>query len=235
MKIILREVSGEFLYAVEPRQGTAEDGTPTSYWRVAVPIVPNSENHQRVVAALEAICKEKWKEKWKQVLALILQKNKSAYQPRPITNKTGEPYEGFEGRYSLNAGRNANGKKPQPQLFDYDMVPMNETGRRAMQGWIKAGKFSAVKDQLRPGAETKFYPGGIYNIGVDLWAQDEQKKNIGTRINCDFLSAQWVGEGTPRAIGATMDADDFQDYSLGDADSAPIDLLGDGGDGLPNL
>lgn len=238
MKVILQQVSGEFMYAVEPKAGQTEEGKATSYWRVALPIVPNSDNHKRVVAALEAICKEKWKDKWKQVLALILQKNKSAYQPRPITNKAGDVYEGFEGCYSLNAGRNAE-KKPAPQLFDYDMVPMNETALKAMRSWIKAGKFQPVKDQLRPGAESKFYPGGIYNIAVDLWAQDEQRKNIGTRINCDFLSAQWVAEGTPRAMGAQMDSDDFQDYSLGDADSMSVDLLGEGSgtedDALPNL
>ena len=97
---------------------------------------------KKIDEAIEAVAKEKWKDKSEAVLAKLVKEGKVAFLKADYEDKSGEVYDGFEGKYALSAH-----SKKRPLVIDRDKSPLMESDGRP-------------------------YAGCIVNGQVDLWAQD---------------------------------------------------------------
>ena len=160
------------------------------------PIKPNSEQQKAIEAAILAEAKEAWKDKADSVLSMLAEDGKIAFVKKVYkSKKTGEAYQGFEGKHFLST-RNA---KTQPTVVDQygDEV----TGK----GNIERLAFS----------------GAVVHASVEVWAQDNK---WGRRINCTLRGVMLTGEGQNfGGSAAPASADEFAE--LAKAKSEADDVL----------
>jgi hypothetical protein len=123
-------------------KSVAGEGEPR--YSAAFIIDPKSPDVKAIKAAIDAVAKEKWKDKAPGVLAELAKKDRIAYRESPRCNESGEPYAGFEGKFSLNASN-----KARPTIIDRDKTPLTQ-------------------------ADGKPYSGCTVVASVEFWAQDNQ-------------------------------------------------------------
>lgn len=159
------------------------------------PIVPNSEQEKAIEAAMLVEAKEAWKDKADSVLNMLTEDGKVCFVKKIYrSKKTGEPYQGFEGKHYLSA-RNA---KSQPTVFD-------------VYGLAVEGKSNI---------ERQAFSGAVVNASVEIWAQDNK---WGRRINCSLRGVMLTGEGENFGGGSSpAGADEFAGLARAKADAEDV-------------
>ena len=156
------------------------------------PIVPNSENHKAIEAAMLEVAKEEWKDRGASVYEDLASKEKTAFVKRVYKDKDSEPYQGFEGMHYLSV-RNS---KTQPTVYNQ------------------------YNDKVDSNAEIEriAHSGAIVHASLEIWAQDNPK--YGRRLNCSLRGILVTGEGENLGGGgSTASADDFADVAKAKADA----------------
>lgn len=190
MKVKVNNVRLAFPKLFEPKAvGTGQD----KYYAAAFPIEPGSANQKALDDALVAVANEKWGAKGPTILAAIREKGDLGFQHKPLRDKNGEVYDGFQDMFALNASLNA--KKGKPGVFDKFADPAT-------------GKARAITDPN----EGKPYAGCYVNVTIDLWAQDNQ---FGRKINAQLVAVQFWNDGDAFAGGGRPSADDFDAVTEG--------------------
>lgn len=190
-KIMLKGVVMAFPALAEPQ--SFGEGEPA--YGAKFPIVPNSEQHKAIEAAMLAEAKEAWKDKADSVLNMLAEDGKVCFTKKIYrSKKTGEPYQGFEGKHYLSA-RNA---KSQPTVFD-------------AYGEAVEGKGNI---------ERQAFSGAVVNASVEIWAQDSM---WGRRINCSLRGVMLTGEGENFGGGSSpAGADEFAGLARAKADAEDV-------------
>jgi hypothetical protein len=180
-KIKLRNVMLGFPALGEPQ--SLGDSEPA--YGAKLPIVPGSENHKAILAAIEEVAREEWKDKAEAVLGMLKEDQKLCLVEKQYrSKKSGEVYEGFENSHYLST-RNA---KTQPSVFTNTGVELTSPRE--------------IDKQAYSGAIAKA-------VSVEIWAQDNQ---WGRRVNCTLLGLVLSGEGRALSGGsAPASSDEFAD------------------------
>lgn len=191
-RIMLKNITLAFPALAEPQ--AFGEGEPA--YGAKFPIVIDGEHQKAIEAAMKAEAKEAWKDKADSVLDMLAEDGKLAFVKKIYrSKKTGEPYQGFEGKHYLSA-RNA---KTQPSVFN------------------QYGEAVTTKDAI----ERQAYSGAVVNASVEIWAQDNK---WGRRINCSLRGVMLTGEGENFGGGSTpAGADEFA--SMAKAKAEAEDLL----------
>jgi hypothetical protein len=186
MEIRLKSVRIAFPALAEPE--AFGDGEPA--YQAKFIIVPKSEASKAIKDAIASAAEAQWKEKSASVVKLLTEDKKVCYAEGPYRNKkTGEPYLGFEGNYSLSA---RNGKQP----TIVDRFGNQVTDSRDIKGLIYSGCFVHAK--------------------VDIWAQDNK---WGRRINASLLGIMFASDGEAFGGATVATPDDFADLAQSEAES----------------
>ena len=135
---------------------------------------------------IHTLAKAKYKDKWEGILKELYQKDRVAFRAGPLT-KDGEVYQGFEGKWAINASNDA-----KPLILDNALDP--ETGRLR--------RLTVVDG--RP------YNGCYVNAVLDVWAQDHSNPQFGKRINASLKSVQFIRDGDAFGGGAPGTDADFE-------------------------
>lgn len=190
-KILLKNVTMAFPALAEPQ--AFGEGDPA--YGAKFPIVPNSEHQKQIEDAILAEAKEAWKDKAKDILGMLNEDGKVAFVKKVYkSKKTGEPYQGFEGKHYLSA-RNA---KTQPTVFD------------------QYGEAVTGKSDI----ERSAFSGAVVNASLEIWAQDNK---WGRRVNCSLRGIMLTGEGENFGGGGSVaSADEFADLASSKPDAEGI-------------
>lgn len=191
-RIMLKNITLAFPALAEPQ--AFGEGEPA--YGAKFPIVIDGEHQKAIEAAMKAEAKEAWKDKADSVLSMLAEDGKLAFVKKIYrSKKTGEPYQGFEGKHYLSA-RNA---KTQPSVFN------------------QYGEAITTKDAI----ERQAYSGAVVNASIEIWAQDNK---WGRRVNCSLRGVMLTGEGENFGGGSTpAGADEFA--SMAKAKAEAEDLL----------
>ena len=142
MKVVIEDVRLSFPDLFEPK--SFGEGKPA--YSAKFIVEPKSSNVKKLEDAIAAVAKEKWGEKAEGVLGVINDAKKSAWTRGPYRNsKTGDVYDGFEGKFHLNA--RTGGDKPGPKTYN------------------------RAKQEVGP-RDGVFYPGCYVDAVLDIYAQD---------------------------------------------------------------
>lgn len=190
-RIMLKGITMAFPALAEPQ--AFGEGEPA--YGAKFPIAPGSEAEKLIEDAIRAEAKEAWKDKADDILSMLREDGKLAFIKKVYrSKKTGEAYQGFEGKHYLSA-RNA---KTQPSVY-------NQYGEEV------TGK----DDILR-----QAFSGARVNASVEVWAQDNK---WGRRINCSLRGVMLTGEGENFGGGSTpASADEFSSLAKAKADAEDI-------------
>lgn len=190
-RIMLKGLMMSFPALAEPQ--AFGEGEPA--YGAKFPITINGEHQKAIEEAMLAEAKEAWKDKAESVLSMLVEDGKVAFTKKVYrSKKTGEPYQGFEGKHALSA-RNA---KTQPTVFN------------------QYGEELTSKSDI----ERQAYSGAIVNASVEVWAQDNK---WGRRINCSLRGVMLTGEGENIGGGsAPASADEFAGLAKAKADADDV-------------
>jgi hypothetical protein len=162
-RIMLKNVVLAFPALAEPQ--SYGDGDPA--FGAKFPIEPGSPNQKLIEEAMLAEANAQWNDKGESVLKMLVEDgsvcfNKKVYRSK----KTGDAYQGFEGKHYLSS-RNAS---TQPTVF-------NQFGDQV-----------TAKGEI----ERQAFSGAVVAASVEIWAQDNK---WGRRINCTLRGVMLTGEG----------------------------------------
>jgi hypothetical protein len=190
-RIVLKNVVLAFPALAEPQ--SLGEGEPA--YGAKFPIVPNSEQQKALEAAILAEATEAWKDKAASVVKMLEEDGKVCFTKKVYkSKKTGEPYQGFEGKHYLST-RNA---KTQPTVFN------------------QYGEELSSKSEI----EAKAFSGAVVNASIEVWAQDNK---WGRRVNCSLRGVMLTGEGENFGGGsAPASADEFAGLAKAKADAEDI-------------
>lgn len=187
MKVKLTNVRLAFPQLFEAK---AVNGEGEPRFGAAFVIEPKSENAKLLANALTSVANEKWTKQGPSILSDLKRKGRVCYIEGPKTSGTGEVYEGFEDKHSLQSS-----SKVRPLALNKDKTPLTE------------------KDGV-------IYAGCFIDAIVEVWAQDNQfgkrinaqLKGVQFRGDGDAFS----GGGKPASAdefedlsATTSDADDL--------------------------
>ena len=190
-KIMLKGVTMAFPALAEPQ--AFGEGDPA--YGAKFPIAPGSEAHKLLEDAIKAEAREAWTDKADATLTVLEEDGKIAFAKKVYrSRKTGEAYQGFDGKHYLSA-RNA---KTQPTVY-------NQYGEEiTSKGDIERQAFSGAK----------------VNVSVEIWAQDNK---WGRRINCSLRGVMLTGEGENFGGGSSpASADEFAGLAKSKADAEDV-------------
>lgn len=165
------------------------DGEPA--YGAKFPIEPGSPEQKIIEDAMRAAAREEWKDKGDAVLQMLTEDGKTCFTKKVYrSKKTGEPYQGFDGKHYLSA-RNS---KTAPTFVD-------QFG-------------TEVED--RKAIERLAYSGSIVHASLEIWAQDNK---WGRRINCTLRGLMTTGRGENFGGGsAPASANEFADLAQDPSD-----------------
>lgn len=185
MELRLKNVRISFPALDEP--ATFGDGDPA--YQAKFIIEPDSAEVKMLDDAIVAVAKDQWKDKADSVLALLKEDKKLCFLHGPYRNKSGEPYLGFEGKFSLSTRA-----KNQPTVFD-------QFGNE-------------IKDKRD--IKAKIYSGCYVHAKVNVWAQDNQ---YGRRVNASIDGVMFAKEGTAFGGSTPATAADFKDLAADETEA----------------
>lgn len=188
---MLKNITLAFPALAEPQ--SFGEGDPA--YGAKFPIIVDGEHQKAIEAAMLAEAKEAWKDKAESVMSMLAEDGKVAFVKKVYrSKKTGEPYQGFEGKHYLSA-RSA---KTQPTVFDQYGEPVE-------------GKSNI---------ERQAFSGAVVNASVEIWAQDNK---WGRRINCSLRGVMLTGEGENFGGGSPpASADEFAGMAKAKADADDV-------------
>ena len=156
------------------------------------PIVPNSENHKAIEAAMLDVANQEWKDRGAKNYEDLVSKDKTAFHTYVYDDKEGVPWLGFENKHFLSV-RNS---KTQPTVYN---------------------KYNEKVDS-KAEIERIAHSGAIVHASLEIWAQDDPK--YGKRLNCSLRGIMVTGEGENLGGGgSTASANDFADVAIAPADA----------------
>lgn len=183
MKVRLSNTRLAFANLFEAKS-VAGEGDPR--YSSAFIIDPTSPDVAKIKAAIKAVATEKWKDKAPGILAKLVTERRVCFVEGPRTNDAGEPYAGFEGKFSINAGN-----KSRPLIIDRDRSPLTQS-------------------------DGKPYSGCFVDASIELWAQDNQygKRINATLRGVQFRSdGDAFGGGAPASQDEFDDLSDGADLA----------------------
>lgn len=178
MKVSIKNARLAFANLFEAKKVKGE-GDP--HYSAAFIIDPKSADVAGIEAAIKVVATEKWKDKAPGILKKLVEDKRVAFLRAPRTNADGEPYAGFEGRFSLNASN-----KSRPLIIDRDRSPLTQQ-------------------------DGKPYSGCFVNANVEFWAQDNafgKRINATLRGVQYFAEGDSFGGSAP---ATTSEFDDVSD------------------------
>lgn len=159
------------------------DGEPA--YQAKFIIDPKSEQAKLLKDTIKAVAVEQWKDTADSVLKRLVSDKKVAYvEDEYASAKTGEVYDGFQGKHYLSA-RNA---KTRPTILDRFGNPVHDASE----------------------IERLIYSGSFVHAMIDIWAQDNK---WGRRVNCTLQGVMFAGEGDSFGGGKVASTDDFADLA----------------------
>jgi hypothetical protein len=185
---MLKNVVLAFPALAEPQ--SYGDGDPA--FGAKFPIEPGSLNQKLIEGAMLAEANAQWNDKGESVLKMLVEDgsvcfNKKVYRSK----KTGDAYQGFEGKHYLST-RNAS---TQPTVF-------NQFGDQV-----------TAKGEI----ERQAFSGAVVAASVEIWAQDNK---WGRRINCTLRGVMLTGEGENFGGGSSpASSDEFASLAKGKPDA----------------
>ena len=173
----------------------AYEGQGPLKYRASFLFEPNGENHKTVLAAMNAVAKEAWKDKAKQVLANADDDSKLRF----LVNGDKKAYDGYAGMLCVSATRDQT--KGRPLVLD------------------KNPKLPNGDDNVLVETDGRPYAGCYVNATIELWPQDNK---FGKTIRAQLLAVQFAKDGDAFGAGSAKgSADEFEDLS----DSGEDDLV----------
>lgn len=172
------------LHTPKPFQG---QGEPVYSAAFILDPTEHAEDIQAIRDAIKAVAVEKWGAKADGTLAQLYKKGNVAWVEGPKVSAKGDIYNGFEGKYHLNARNGGQPGKPalKPTLVGADRQPLDASSGKPY--------------------------GGCYVVAkLDIWVQEN---SYGTRINCSIRGIQFRKDGVPFSGGTAANAEEFEDYS----------------------
>ena len=143
MKLRITNCRLAFLALFKP---TTVNGEGEPRYSAQLIIEPNSPDVAALDAAMVAVAKDKWKDRAPAIYADMKSKDRLCFRHGPKLNSSGEPYDGFAGKFYLATGAKANQR---PLAIHRDRTPVVE-------------------------ADGIIYSGCYADVSVELWAQDNQ-------------------------------------------------------------
>lgn len=163
------------------------DGKGPFKYRAAFLMEPDSENHKKVLAAVNEVAKEQWKDK---ATAVMVGANDDS-KLRLINKGDTKTYDGYAGMLYFAATRDQT--KGRPLVLDKN--PKKENG----------------DDNILSEIDGKPYAGCYVNATVELWAQDNR---YGKCVRAQLLAVQFSKDGDAFTAGSAKgSADEFEDLS----------------------
>ena len=154
------------------------DGDPAYGGRFIID--PKDPQVKAIREAMLEAAKVKWKDKGPEVLNKLKEDKRVCFLEGEYTNKNGEPYDGFGGKFSL--GTRNGGKAPtKPTAFNAANQPVTES-----DGLI--------------------YGGCYVDASVEFYAQDN---DFGRRLNCSLRGVRYRDRGDAFGGGPPASAGDF--------------------------
>lgn len=159
------------------------------------PIVPGSDNHKAIEAAMLEVAKEEWKDRGVKNYEDLMSKDKTAFHPYVYEDKEGVPWQGFENKHFLSV-RNS---KTQPSVYNKYNEKVESNAEIARMA----------------------HSGAVVHASIEIWAQDDVQ--YGKRLNCSLRGILVTGEGENfSGGGSTASADDFADVAKAAPDASDI-------------
>lgn len=158
------------------------DGEPAYSGRFIIDPT-NKEMVKAIDDAMAEAAKEKWKDQGPAILKKLIADGRVCFGKADYTNKSGEPYDGFEGMFHLGArnGKKKDGTYLKPTAFDNQNNPTGPDG-----GLI--------------------YGGAKVDASVEIYAQDN---TFGRRINCTLRGVRFVEHGASFGGGTAASSSEF--------------------------
>ena len=179
----------------EKKSMIGADGKPSDPRHSVVLIIePGSANDKALSALLSAVAIEKWKDKAAGIVKKLTEENRVCYLKRDKTDKSGEVYDGFEGKYSVTAS-----SKGHVSVFGRNPKNPDGTPRYLME------------------ADGVVYPGCFVNAVVQVWAQ---QNSWGLRLNATLKGVQFVADGDAFTATKAASPDAFDDLGVDPAADA---------------
>jgi len=187
-RIMLKNVVLAFPALAEPQ--SYGDGDPA--FGAKFPIEPGSPNQNLIEEAMLAEANAQWDDKGESVLKMLIEDGKVCFSKKVYrSKKTGDAYQGFEGKHYLSS-RNAS---TQPTVF-------NQFGDQV-----------TAKGEI----ERQAFSGAVVAASVEIWAQDNK---WGRRINCTLRGVMLTGEGENFGGGSSpASSDEFAGMAKGKPDA----------------
>lgn len=187
-RIMLKNVVLAFPALAEPQ--SYGDGDPA--FGAKFPIEPGSPNQNLIEEAMLAEANAQWDDKGESVLKMLIEDGKVCFSKKVYrSKKTGDAYQGFEGKHYLSS-RNAS---TQPTVF-------NQFGDQV-----------TAKGEI----ERQAFSGAVVAASVEIWAQDNK---WGRRINCTLRGVMLTGEGESFGGGSSpASSDEFAGLAKGKPDA----------------
>lgn len=148
-KVKLQNVRLSFPTLFEPEQ---YEGTGPHRYRASFLFSPNDANHKALLAAVNEVAKEEWKEKAKAVLENAQDDSKLRF----IVDGNKKAYDGYENMMVISATRDQT--KGRPLVIDKNKEPLTQTDGKPYAGcyvnatvelWAQSNKFGkTVRAQL---------------------------------------------------------------------------------------
>lgn len=205
MKVVLKDIRIAFCDAIFAPKAFA--GSDDKRYGAKFPVAPGSEHHKLIEAAVAAEAQGKWGAKSEGVLAQLRKDGKVCYAHEAYTNKDGDIYDGFDGRYTLSAGQPED--KGGPLIVDGTGV-RSDADKVSGRAYTQPNKNGWMFPILTP-RDGKPYSGCYVNATLEIWPQDNK---FGRRINCQLKALQFVRDGDAFGGGAPASPDDFDNLAV---------------------
>lgn len=155
----------------------------------------DSANHKALLAAINEVAKEEWKDK----AAKVLEAAKDDKRLRFIKDGDVETYDGYSGMLYIRALRAKD--KGRPLVLDQKPKIMKD---------------GELVDNILTQDDGKPYAGCYVNATIEVWAQDNK---YGKTVRAQLLAVQYSKDGDAFTAGSKGSSDEFEDLSeTGDED-----------------
>lgn len=146
----------------------------------------NSDNHKRLLSAMNEVAKEAWKDK----SATYLKNADGDSKLRFIVDGDTKEYDGYKGMMACRATRGKD--KGRPLLLD------------------QKPKLANGDDNVLTQDDGKPYAGCFVNCTLEVWAQDNK---FGKAIRAQLLAVQFSKDGDAFGSNIKGSSDDYEDIS----------------------
>lgn len=156
-------------------------------YRASFLFEPNSDNHKALIAAMNEVAQEAWKDKAKKVLEAAADDSKLRF----IIDGNKKEYDGYKDMFAISATRDQS--KGRPMVLN--KKPKNPDG---------TPNYVTQTDGV-------VYAGCYVNATVEVWAQNNK---YGKTVRAQLLAVQFVKDGDAFGGGSAKGSvDDFEDLS----------------------